>query len=281
MKILHIWNTASHGTILSKEMNKYEDVVSKVIAGNLKNQSSSNDLIAIQYSKLRVAYGLWYARDFDIINIHTIDRLVPLFKRIYPTKKVVLTYHGSEIRTNNYEGRSSIDLSTGKRNQWHLREKYWVLADAIIVSTPDLLEGAPDNVHYVPAPIDRSIWTRKKSYEEKTAIYTQNIWGKQGEADKIAYKWANKNKINLCILDKTKDVIPYQNYPGFLEKFEYYIDVKQDLNGEILDSLSSTALQFLSLGGKVFHNNKVYKKFPKEADSINVAKKIFNIYSEK
>jgi len=275
-----MWNTASHGTILSKVMNKYDGVFSKVIANTLKNQNSSDDLISIKNPKIRVAYGLLYAKNFDIINIHTIDKLVPLFKKIYPEKKIVMTYHGSEIRSNNYEGRSSIDLSNGKRNQWHLREKYWKYADSIIVSTPDLLYGAPDYVHYIPAPIDRSIWKRNSDYIEKTALYTQNIWGKQGEADKIAYNWAKKNKINLSILDKTKEIIPYQDYPRFLEKFEYYIDVKQDLNGEILESLSSSALQFLSLGGKVFHINRIYRKFPKEADSINVAKKIFNIYLE-
>jgi len=280
LKILHIWSTSSHGTILSKEMNKYAEVSSKAIAKKFIGDYITEDLIPVPNSKIGVLYSFYRARRVDIVNIHTIDRILPWFKRAYPNKKVVLTYHGSEIRSNNYDGASAFDLHNNKQNQWHLREKYWKHADAIIVSTADLMRGAPSMAQYIPAPIDREMWKRKEPYTKNTAIYSQYTYWAHGQADKIVYRWATRTGVDLTVIPTAQKLIPYAEYPRFLERFEYYLDVKQDLNGEVLESMSSTGLQFLSLGGKVYHNGKIYKKFPKEADSKNVAKKIYKIYEE-
>lgn len=278
MKILHIWDTAGAGSIISRELQKMEINSHTIAKKNLYNfdekekwQNRGNS------TKPTITKAIIIAKKFDILHLHTIDQTIPLFKKIYPKKKIVLTYHGSDIRSNH--GRdSSIDFQNNKINQWHKRKKYWELADAIIVTTPDLLEGAPKEVKLIRPPIEREVWKRQNPYEKNTAIYSRYKKGKQGEADKLAYKWTEKNNIKLRTLDRKEKIIPYQKFPRFLERFEYYIDVKQGGGGDILEVMSGTGLQALSLGCKVYHNKKIHKKFPKEADSKNVAKEYLKLY---
>lgn len=281
MKVLHIWNTAGVGSIISRELNMVQEVECKVVAKKNKfNFDSEETISVVGGSKSCALYGLLIAKNYDIIHVHTVDVLIPIFRKIYPKKTIILTYHGSEIRSNNLEGRPSVDITTGLKNQWHLRKKFWAFADAITVTTPDLLGGAPEKVRYIPAPVERNVWSRQKKYETGTACYVQTIWGKQGEADKIAYLWAKEKKLDFYILKRSEQTIPYLEYPRILEKFEYFLDIRQCLNGEIINCLSMTALQFLSLGGKVYYNGEIHKKFPKDADSKEVAKKTLKLYND-
>ena len=80
---------------------------------------------------------------FDIIHIHDLDEIIPWLKHLYHSKPVILHYHGTRVR-----------------NRWKERENFWRKADAILVSTPDLLEGAPKSTIYIPNPIDTDLFYR-------------------------------------------------------------------------------------------------------------------------
>jgi len=89
-------------------------------------------------------------RDYDIFHFHSESifaaefRDIPLLKKL--GKKVIFHFHGSEIRAK----------------KMHPRIK---LADAHLISTPDLLEFVPDGI-WIPQPIDLDYW-KPLSIEKK------------------------------------------------------------------------------------------------------------------
>ena len=68
--------------------------------------------------------------------------------------------------------------------------------------------------------------------------------------------------------------------PIFLSKYEMYIDIRIMTWGQTLEELSTTALQALSCGCKVYHNDKVIEKFPAEHSPQNVLSKLNSFYEE-
>jgi len=92
-------------------------------------------------------------RDYDIFHLHSESifaaefRDIPLLKKL--GKKIIFHFHGSDIR--------------GKK--MHPRIK---LADAHLVSTPDLLEYVPDGI-WIPQPIDLDYW-KSLSVEKKEKV---------------------------------------------------------------------------------------------------------------
>jgi hypothetical protein len=75
---------------------------------------------------------------------------------------------------------------------------------------------------------------------------------------------------------------PYLKMPELLRRYEYYIDVKRDSNGELLKgTLSKTALEALACGVKVITcEGKIVEALPLDHRPENVAKKTFNLYLE-
>jgi len=274
MKLLNIWNTNGDASTLETEHTARGHEVFTLMCKGYDEQLDIGNFTRVS-KEIFVPYALKKARESDIIHIHAKDRLVPTIKAIYPKKKVVLTYHGSEIRSNNGDN-PSLDISTGKRNYWAEREKYWGKADAITVTTKDLLGGAPENVVYTPAPVDKSLWKRSEEYTKKTAYYSR-YWGRQAEADIMAFQWAKKGGMSLHISTRKRT---YSEYRKSLESYEYFLDIKQVPSGEVLRVLSRSGLEFLALGGKVLNNGKIYKKFPEEASAENVANQMEKIYGE-
>jgi glycosyltransferase involved in cell wall biosynthesis len=93
-------------------------------------------------------------RDYDIFHLHSESifaaefRDIPLLKKL--GKKIIFHFHGSDIR--------------GKK--MHPRIK---LADAHLVSTPDLLEYVPDGI-WIPQPIDLDYWKSLSVEKKEKAI---------------------------------------------------------------------------------------------------------------
>jgi len=90
----------------------------------------------------RFLFLLKCLRDYDVFHFHAESifaaefKDIPLLKKL--GKKVIFHFHGSEIR--------------GKK--MHPRIK---LADARLVSTPDLLQEVPDGI-WIPQPVDLEYW---------------------------------------------------------------------------------------------------------------------------
>jgi glycosyltransferase involved in cell wall biosynthesis len=102
----------------------------------------------------KLSFLLKCLRDYDIFHLHSESifaaefRDIPLLKKL--GKKIIFHFHGSDIR--------------GKK--MHPRIK---LADAHLVSTPDLLEYVPDGI-WIPQPIDLDYWKSLSVEKKEKAI---------------------------------------------------------------------------------------------------------------
>ncbi len=147
IKILHIHNVAGIAGTLTKFIDGNYGTESLVLMRsaldkyNFMRGGSKSNCGAISF----ILKCILTARKFNIIHIHDLDKIVPWLKRLYNNKPVVLHYHGTRIR-----------------GLWREREELWKKSDAILVSTPDLLEGAPKSAIYVPNPVDIRFFTQNR-----------------------------------------------------------------------------------------------------------------------
>jgi len=176
VKVLHIWNPAGVASILAKYQSKILNWKTWVITRKYYdryNVTIYGEAIKCRAFTFKIK-ALIKALSFNIIHIHAFDEFIPLLKRLYPSKKIVLHYHGSDIR-----------------GKWKERERFWKKADSILVSTPDLLEDAPQHVIYLPNPVDTELFKpMPKLRELRTALYF--IKHQQGENIKWAIEVAKK-----------------------------------------------------------------------------------------
>jgi len=257
MKVLHIWNTAGVASTIAKYQAKLLGwdtwVMTRKVFDRygLTTYGEALDCGA----KIFSLKALIRARGYDVVHVHSLDKLVPWLKAIYPNKPVILHYHGSEIR-----------------GKWKERACYWRRADLVLVSTPDLLEGAPRGVTYLPNPVDLELFKPLPGLrEEGTALYI--IKHQEGEDLSWVRKVASKLKLKLTVRDRISDPIDYVDLPTYLNKFEYYID------RNYVRSLSKTALEALACGLKVVRwDEKVVEGLPDAHRPANVIKALAELY---
>jgi glycosyltransferase involved in cell wall biosynthesis len=195
--------------------------------------------------------------DPDIIHVHSFDKCVPTLSDIAP---VVLHYHGSDIR-----------------GRWAEKRPLWLKADRILVSTRDLLEGAPVCAEYLPNPIDTEMFKPTVGRREDTALHFN-----YGAVD-LAQKIADEHSVKLVIREKGQR---YADMPSIFGGYTHYIDVKRDGAGRVLisnpgDSGSLIGLQALACGCEVLTVNGARPLgLPPEHRPENVAKRLFKVYRE-
>jgi hypothetical protein len=243
-------------------------------------------LIKVTYEKftqtcLKVAEGV------DVIHVHGyIDILFELRKKFQKQKKIILHYHGTDIRGLKKQAlpHRSLLSDTAIKLKMLYRKKIGharaqKLADAVCVSTPDLLPLVRNGIH-VPIPIDIEHFSSKNSpNQELKEAFTIN-----SEVTNIqrALDLCKKNQINLNIevIDRTKNPIIYANIPDFIRGYRTYVDIRY-VNDIVLENLSSTALQSLACGLSVVNYKlEILRGLPKEHDAANVANQLSKIYSE-
>ncbi len=256
MKVLHIWDTAGVASILARYINKLYNIETKVIT-----RSNFNPFNIPVYGDIYntsaegfVLKAFLLARKYDIIHIHDLDIMTP-FLLLY-RKPIIIHYHGTSIR-----------------GRWRERERFWSKADIIIVSTEDLLEGAPKNVIHLHNPVDTELFSYKGSRIEGTAFHISY------KADDEAKDIAREFNLRLTIHDREKDTISYVKMPYILSKYEYYIDIKKTAD-KIIHEMSKTALEALACNCKVIRWDKsIVKELPNEHKPEVVAKRLFDLYS--
>jgi len=253
LKVLHIWNTAGVGSIIARHMDKTFGTQSWVITigrsdkFGLTTYGECWDCGA----KIFTLKALLISIRYDLLHIHSFDRMVPLLKIVYPKKPVVLHYHGTDIR-----------------DRWSQRRRYWSKSDLVIVSTPDLLDGAPERVIYLPNPVDTKYFKPSGQRTIGTALYF--IKHHRREDVHWPREVAAHHHLELTISERE---IPYSKLCEFLNEFEFYIDRKY------IESLSKTALEALACGLKVIAwNEKVVEGLPEEHTPEKVVEKLWNLY---
>lgn len=249
--VLHLLDVAGISSIINHYHNKMNFGKSQVFYHEKKSFSFSISRFYAgkSFKKYRslILSALLKGSDYDIIHIHGAEMLIPLFK--ITRKKIVLHYHGSDIR---HPGRAENKKRIFCRS----------LADLILYNSENMEDGIITNKSiqkfFIPNLIDTDQFSSKS---EKTKDYLIII-SSNHDKDKILKK--TKDFENVDVIDLNKIQIPYRFMPYVLSKYKMYLDIRIMPWGEQLEELSTTALQALSCGCKVFINGKTLDSLPKE-----------------
>ena len=175
MRILHIWDQAGVACILAK-YQRMQGHQSKVI------RISGQDKFGIYYFYKEYVFDvkldgftekcIQEAKSADVVHIHSrIDILLKLRENFGRSKKIILHYHGTDIRglkKQKLPHRSQLsDLAIRSimmyrrirdkvlfRKRMHIKAQR--MADTVIVSTPDLLHLVAKGIH-LPNPVDTAV----------------------------------------------------------------------------------------------------------------------------
>ncbi len=262
IKILHVWDLSGVACTIAKYQRKLgytADVIKRA------GFDPFGIMRFYQQRTIKTFYGGKFlkiaakeAENYDIIHIHDLIRLVPLVKKQFPNKKIILHYHGSILRNTPKEKRKEAESK----------------ADKILLSTPDLtnyVEGI-----YLPNPVDTEHFsTRKIPVNNKAlSLMTHN------ETKEILKKIlkASGKSFEFEAISRQEKPVKYENMPNFLSNYEYLVDVKY-INNEIVLAYSLLGLQALAVGLKVInHNLEVVKSLPEENRPEIVIKRIMSLY---
>lgn len=262
MKILHIGNTAGVGSVIAKYMDRMLGTESLVVTRRVSDPVGFTTYGELWNSgpKMFTLRCLLIARKFNIVHIHYFDKIIPYLKLLYPRKRIVMHYHGDDIR-----------------NKWELKSKYWRKADAVLYSTLDLKEiDTPRHAIHLPNPVDTETFHPcPKKPEPGTAFHLFY------QANELAQTYARENGLRLTIHDwRTEGRIPHRRLSEILCRYEYYIDARRGQDQALLRvPLSKTALEALACGLKVITcSGSVVNKLPPENYPEEVAKRVFDIY---
>jgi hypothetical protein len=304
MRILHVWDQAGVASVMAKYQRLRGDDSRVIIISSVDKYGINHfyqDYNFFVSSEEFVAKCTENAENADVIHVHSMaDILIRLHKKFGKSKKFILHYHGREIRGTDQLGESKTDqlgetsksqsnlayalfLKAKRRARKILRKRRHLkaqrLADAIIVSTPDLVQWVT-NCTYLPNPVDVDHFKPDRIYEKKKNAITFKT-----EVTDIgwALDYCRDNNINLDIevYDRAHSPIMYANVPNFLRQYTVYVDIRY-INETLLQALSKTALEALACGLKVLNYRLEYRQgLPVEHDPKNVISRLSNIYSEK
>lgn len=255
LKILHVWEVAGVASTLSRHLAPlgYD---CKVICSD-KGDPFGFTENHINHSKpLTAVLLIAEAIKYDLLHIHFHDELLPLLRRVYPLKPMVMHYHGSDIRGKD-------------RSQFHRH------ADAILYSTRDLRPYLPDYAEFLPNPVENCFCPGADSTIRDCAVHFS--YG----ADDLAEKIAGKYGLPLVIVKKP---IPHREMPTLLHNYTHLVEAKRKDGREIMGSVEDTgsllSLEALASGLTVLCRDGERRGLPQEHQASVVAERVAHIYEE-
>ena len=260
MKVLHIWNTAGVAGNIAEYLNEFYQVKGLVL------WRKKYDPYGLKRRHVKFVGGgtlyfhlvcFVHAIFYDVIHFHSIDRWLFIYRLLFPRKKVIIHYHGSDIR-----------------NKWRKNKKNWIWANDIIISTPDLADDETPlgKINYIPNMVNHRLC--------KIFYYNDKIKGSAfhiniGALDE-ALEIARKRRLRLNVLSGSMShYVLLKN----LSYYEYYIDIKRH-DGEILEAYSLTGLEAFNMNVKVINwNNEGKGIMPKGFRPRDVASELMRVYN--
>jgi glycosyltransferase involved in cell wall biosynthesis len=253
MKILHVWNTAGIACILAKYQRRVGHTANVITRSGYDSFGIAQFYGATQFDDMgSMEFALMvvnFAGRYDVIHIHSLPRLAFFIRMRYPRKKIILHYHGSELRNG-----SSL---------------FEACASHVIVCTRDLLPLVKhENALYIPNPIDIEHFRPLSNTGAKWLSFMHS-----GQ-----FSTEPPSCIDAVIVDRGESAIRYAQMPAYLSQFAGYVDVKI-VNGQKLQAMSTTGLQALACGLPVYNYEcRVLRGLPQEHKPENVVKQVMALY---
>jgi glycosyltransferase involved in cell wall biosynthesis len=271
-RIVHIWNICGIGGLLARNLDNtfphyYESVAVDRGHANRYGHNNEKTLVWENRAAVWLIKCALFARDFDIIHVHSGAQWLKYYRMLYPKKIIVLHAHGTKFRS-----------------AWNKWESDLKNCDQVIVSTAELLEGSPEGTMYLPNPVDELKIEKVKEYQECEPIpeaFHLDVYA----LDKAA-EYAKENDLKLNVFDRNKDPLSHEHFLRLLQRYEYYIDVKREYpgfknEGKVLRAFSMTGLEALALGCKVIDwKGDIHKELPLEHQGFMVAARLCGIYDK-
>lgn len=201
---------------------------------------------------------------YDIIHVNALFQYLPHIKQLKDDIKIVYTGHGREVRRGwNYIIREFADKIT-------------CVTPDLVVDDVELILNAPDPYHFKREKTAHHKRALIKNFGDPIVDDDRGI----GEAKKVC---KNKGYV-LNIQNRAKSMYSYMLYPRYLENYHIFFDYKylrKNKGYDVLElPLSYTALQFLQLGGIVYHHSGVYTELPDKYDYKTIMNRWREIYEE-
>lgn len=260
MRIFHIWNTAGVASVIAKftdrEFGTKSDVVTRKAAdpmGLTTYGRTVGDGPSLFFLRCLLIGG-----GYDVVHVHSLDRIVPWLKRIRPSRPVVLHYHGTDIL-----------------NRWEEKKGRWQRADYIAYSTPNLAAGSPEGAVHFPNPVDTDLFHPSATGREAGTALTIRYG-----MDEEAHEKAAEMSLRLTLVDRGS--VPHREMPPLLSKFEYFIDFRRPKGYSApVESLGKTALEALACGCRVVDwSGRIVEGLPEDHRPEVVARKWRDVYAE-
>ncbi|HXG07539.1 MAG TPA: glycosyltransferase [Nitrososphaera sp.] len=262
MNILHLWDQAGVACILAKyhrRIGHNVKILKRAGYDPFKIFQFYQEPLLDMDGKGFLKHAVKEAAKYDVVHVHSVYKIIPDLRRKYPDKKLVLHYHGSEIRDKNNDP---------------VRRAAESKVDIIIGSTQDLQEFVNDMV-YVPNPVDTEHFTSGNVTGDRAFT----IKSAKGDAQRVLnYLESNNIWMQLDIIDREANPISYSEIPTFLKRYRTYVDIKY-VDGILLHAMSKTGLESLACGLTVLNYElKLLHGLPKDHFPEVVASKLLGIY---
>lgn len=268
MNIIHIINMANVGGILAKYQRRLGHEVMVVNNGNGDKFKTVEygGIINIPDSKFPSSDTVAFARQYedwaDIFHVHALPEEIERVREYAGKKPVILHIHGSDMET--------------------MTSKVQTQCDAVLVSTPNLWK---EGFTYLPNPIDLEMW-EKRTHQGKDAVWFKQ-WDGRGyiEGEVIVRQVAKELDLNLSVIERWKEYIPYMNMPQWYHEFDKFIEYKHEVdydNNVKGRTLGLAALEAIASGLPVYFvpERKWLTEFPREHEAMTVVKKLDDLYNK-
>jgi len=261
--VLHIWNLTGGSSLIAKYYGKLYGGRAEVIARRKFDRFRFTEFYGgttygdgALYFYIRAALK---SRKFDIIQIHSLDRLVPPLRTIYGSKPIILQYHGHDIL-----------------NRWKEKQNRWEVADFISYSTPDMASAdMPERARYIKDMIDTDIF-RPGNVERMPATAFTFSYNMDGEAHELA------KKMGVALTIAKRFSIPMEEMANVFSKYEYFFDLRRRTGQpKPIECLGTAAFQAQACGCKaVDWKGDIHTGFPEGHDPASVMSIWMGIYGE-
>lgn len=266
MKILHIHECSAVAGILAKYQRKLGHDVKHIMGRNsdkLRYSDVYNDNLFLD-DELYIHDVIRLGAKCDVLHIHGgVVSMVPVIKKLLPDKKIVAHIYGfNDVKKYVEEG---VDL-------------------ALCMKGLEVLHPSFIGLH-LPVDTERLTW---QHHDGDKALYFGNKYNTYegtkpwNDLTKEAEAYSKFNGLDLTVIDRQKNSIPYKDMAEFIRSYDILLDQRGEWNNKYGIEFGSLALESLFSGLSVYslESHKLYTEFPVEHEASNVVKILDKLYGE-